>query len=110
MNGETARTLAQGTNSPVLCGLSLLTLSQGAERSDQLNAFRVGNVGRRPRSCSYRHLAGGILRKHNLHQSQHKPNLLLRPGSTHYLAWTDVAFARHISGVVRYPVTFIAQY
>lgn len=109
MNGETARTLAQGSSPLAPCGLSLLTLSQGTERPNQLDAIRVGNVGRRPRSCNYQHLAGGILRKHNLYQSQHEPNLLLRPGSTHYLAWTDMAFARHVSGVVRYLVTFIAQ-
>lgn len=109
MNGETARTHVHAANEPPRYDTLLLTLLQGTKRPDQLDAIRVGDLRRRSCACSYQDVASRILRKHHLYQSQHKSNILLRPGGPNYLAWADVALARHISRVVRCLVPLFVQ-
>lgn len=109
MNGETAHTYVHAANELACCDTPLLTLLQGTKRPDQLDAIGAGDLRRRSRACSYHDLAGGVLRKHHLYKSQHKPNLLFRPGGPNYLAWADVALARHISRVVRCLEPFFVQ-
>lgn len=109
MNGKAAYTRGHAVNGPARCDTPLLTLWQGTKRPNQLDAITIGHLRRRSRACSYQDLTGGILRKHNLYQSQHEPDLLFRPGGPHLLAWADVALARHISRVVSCLLPFIVQ-